>query len=160
MQALTPEDVRRALDATPFEFEILHCDEPTPTSADAARVIGCEVGQIAKSICFLVAGEPVLVVTSGDQQVDDRKIAAMYEVGRKKVKLAKPDECIAIYGYAPGGVPPLGHRTPNIRIFLDVMLKRYPVVYAAAGSAHDNFGLTIPQLEQVTSGTWADVARD
>lgn len=160
MQPLTPDDVRAVLDAANLGLSIRHFDESTATSELAAQAIGCVVGQIAKSICILVDGDPILVVASGDQQVDDRKIATLFEVGRKKVKLAKPDQCIEIYGYAPGGVPPVGHRTPGIPVYLDEMLKRYDVVYAAAGTANDNFGMTIEQLETLTNGTWADVAKD
>lgn len=159
MQPLTPDDVREALDAANLGLTIRHFDDSTATSELAAEAIGCVVGQIAKSICILVDGVPILVVASGDQQVDDRKIATMFEVGRKKVKLAKPDQCIEIYGYAPGGVPPVGHRTANIPIYLDQTLKRYETVYAAAGSPNDNFGMTIEQLETLTGGTWADVAK-
>ncbi|QPC84772.1 YbaK/EbsC family protein [Phototrophicus methaneseepsis] len=159
MQPLTPDDVRLALDAANLGLTIRHFDDSTATSELAAEAIGCVVGQIAKSICILVDGVPILVVASGDQQVDDRKIATMFEVGRKKVKLAKPDQCIEIYGYAPGGVPPVGHRTPNIPIYLDQTLKRYETVYAAAGSPNDNFGMTIEQLETLTGGTWADVSK-
>lgn len=160
MQALTPADVQNALDAFEMNFTLQTYDESTATSELAAAAIGCEVGQIAKSICFVINGEPVLVVASGDQRVDDRKLAKLLEVGRKKVKLAKPDQCIELFGYAPGGVPPVGHRTETIRTYLDTTLKAYDRVYAAAGSANINFGLTPAQLEMITDGTWADVAKD
>lgn len=161
MQAtLTPQDVQAALDQFGMDLHVQHFDQNTATSELAAAAIGCTVGQIAKSICFLIDGVPLLVVASGDQTVDDRKLAARFAVGRKKVKLAKPEECIAIFGYAPGGVPPVGHRTPGIRTLLDLTLHQYERIYAAAGSANDNFGLTPAQLEQITSGAWADVARD
>ncbi len=116
-------------------IEIIQFKESTATSRMAADAIGCELGQIAKSLAFLIKGTPILVVASGDQRVDDRKLAALYEVGRKKVKIAKPEQCLEIYGYAPGSVPPFGHHTPNIPI-------------------------SVQQLIEVTGGTIVDVKRD
>ncbi|MCA9915013.1 MAG: YbaK/EbsC family protein [Anaerolineae bacterium] len=160
MQPLTPDDVRRALHAVDPSIELLHFEESTATSELAAAAIGCEVAQIAKSICLLVNGTPVLVVMSGTRQVDDKKVAALYEVGRKKVKMAKADECIEIFGYPPGGVPPVGHRTEGITIYLDESLHHFERIYAAAGSASVNFGVSPHQLETITGGQWIDLAKD
>ena len=89
MQPLTPDHVRTVIESANLGLHVQEFTESTATSELAAAAIGCEVGQIAKSICMIVNGNPILVVASGDQQVDDRKIATMFEVGRKKVKLAK-----------------------------------------------------------------------
>jgi prolyl-tRNA editing enzyme YbaK/EbsC (Cys-tRNA(Pro) deacylase) len=109
MDALTVADVQAALDQFGLGITITQYQETTATSQQAADRIGCELGQIAKSICFMVKlpdGEkPVLVITSGDQRVDDRKIAALVGVSRKNVRTAKPEECVAVFGYAPGSVP-------------------------------------------------------
>jgi prolyl-tRNA editing enzyme YbaK/EbsC (Cys-tRNA(Pro) deacylase) len=158
-EPLHPDNVQQALDAFGLGIQVMTFEQSTATSQMAADALGCELGQIAKSICFLVDGLPVLVVTCGDQNVDDKKIAEMFGVGRKKVKFAKADECIAIWGYAPGGVPPLGHREPMHRVFLDNNFQRYTQVYAAAGSANTIFPLNTNQLEQITGGTFADIAR-
>lgn len=159
MEPLTPQHVQQALDELLGDVHILTFEQSTATSALAAAVMGCALGQIAKSICFLVEEKPVLVVASGDQQVDDRKIAAALGVGRKRVKLAKPDECLTIWGYLPGSVPPMAHRTPMAHTFLDVALRRFDTIYAAGGSANSMLPLTISQLEQITAGQWLDVAR-
>lgn len=160
MQPLSTEHVTQALDARGVTYTLLPATSPTPTSEDAAREIGCEVGQIAKSICFIIDGQPVLVVTSGDFNVDDRKLATRFSVGRKKVKLAKPDDCITIFGYEPGGVAPVGHRTPDIPVYIDEMLKRYSVVYAAAGSKQVNFEIALSDLQHATRGQFADVIKE
>ncbi len=160
MQPLTTDDVRRALHAVDPSIELLEFEESTATSELAAAAIGCEVAQIAKSICLLVNGTPVLVVMSGTRQVDDKKVAALYEVGRKKVKMAKADQCIEIFGYPPGGVPPVGHRSEGIIIHLDESLHGFDRVYAAAGSASVNFGVTPHQLQQITGADWIDLAKD
>jgi prolyl-tRNA editing enzyme YbaK/EbsC (Cys-tRNA(Pro) deacylase) len=160
VEAFTVDHVQQALDHFNFGITIKIFEQSTATSQLAADAIGCQLGQIAKSICFLVEEQPVLAVMSGDQLVDDRKIAAMMNVGRKKVRLAKAEDCLEVFGYMPGGVPPLGHRTPMSRVFLDHNLQRYEVIYAAGGTANAIFPLTLPQLETVTGGVFVDVARE
>ena len=125
----------------------------------AADNIGCELGQIVKSLAFVVEGQPILVLASGDQRVDDRKIAELYNVGRKKVKIATPEDCIAIYGFAPGGVPPVGHRTVGLPTYIDNSLQRYEQLYAAGGASNAIFPITLTELVDVTSGRVVDIAR-
>ncbi len=159
MQPLSPVDVQAELDRLGTGIQIRFFETSTATSQMAADNIGCELGQIVKSLAFIVDGQPILVLASGDQRVDDRRIAELYGVGRKKVKIATADDCVEIYGYAPGGVPPLGHRTPGLPTHIDTSLKRYTVVYAAGGAHNAIFPLTLDQLASVTGGQWADVAR-
>jgi Cys-tRNA(Pro) deacylase len=161
MQALTPDDVQLALDRYDFGLKLTKYDDNTATSELAAAAIGCTVAQIAKSICLMIdKTEPVLVVASGVNTVDDKKLAAILGVGRKKVRLATAEQCIEIFGYAPGGVPPVGHRSENLRIFLDEDLRQFDRIYAAGGTANINFGLSPEQLTQITGGTWIDVKKD
>jgi prolyl-tRNA editing enzyme YbaK/EbsC (Cys-tRNA(Pro) deacylase) len=159
MEPMTPADVQPVLEAFDPNIKILFFETSTATSELAAQAIGCQVSQIAKSICFMVEESPVVVITRGDQQVDDRKVAALFNVGRKKVKMAKADECISIFGYVPGSVPPVAHRTP-VKIFLDETLKRHTNVYPAAGSASACFGITLEGLQKLTGGTFADVIKN
>ena len=161
MQPLTPADVKAALDILGLNhIEITTFEESTATSALAAEQIGCELGQIVKSIAFMVNGAPLLVLACGDGMVDDKKLAKMFEVGRKKVKIAKPDQLVEIWGYIPGGVPPFGHRTPEIKTLLDSALQRYEVVYAAGGTPNTIFEITLKELEENSHGTFADVRKD
>ena len=159
MHPLTPADVQAALDSFGFGIQMIFFDDSTATSQMAADKIGCELAQFVKSLAFIVDEQPILVLASGDQRVDDRKIAALYNVGRKKVRVATPEECIAIYGYAPGGVPPLGHRTLGIPTYLDDMLQRHEQLYAAGGAHNAIFPVTRTQLVQLSDGRWLDVAR-
>jgi prolyl-tRNA editing enzyme YbaK/EbsC (Cys-tRNA(Pro) deacylase) len=159
VQPLSPADVQAALDGFGFGIQMIFFDDSTATSQMAADNIGCELAQIVKSLAFIVDGQPVLVLASGDQRVDDRKIAARYNVGRKRVRVATPEECITIYGYAPGGVPPIGLRTPGIPTYLDDMLQRHEQLYAAGGAHNAIFPVTRAQLAQISGGTWMDVAR-
>jgi prolyl-tRNA editing enzyme YbaK/EbsC (Cys-tRNA(Pro) deacylase) len=161
MQALTPEHLQQVLDSFNLGLQSVQYSQPTATSELAAAAIGCEVAQIAKSMCFMVKKtDPILVVASGINTVDDRKLSKLLEVGRSKVRFAKPEQCIELFGYAPGGVPPVGHRTEGIRIFLDKDLQQYEGIWAAGGTANINFGLSPDQLQQITGGAWADIAKN
>ena len=161
MQALTPDDVQAALQKLGLDITMIFFDNSTATSQQAADEIGCELGQIVKSLAFIVNGQqPVTVLASGDQRVDERKLAALYNVGRKKVKAATAEQCVEIWGYAPGGVPPLGHRTPDLPVYLDDSLQRYTQLYAAGGAHNAIFPVTLAQLVMMTGGTFMDIKRE
>ena len=160
MQPLTPADVQAAMKRLGLATEITFFETTTATSQQAADAIGCELGQIVKSLAFIVEDQPILVLASGDQRVDDRKIAAMYNVGRKKVKVATPEQCVDIYGYPPGSVAPFGHRTQGLPMYIDDSLKRFPQLYASGGAHNAIFPITLEQLVQTTGGHFADVKRD
>jgi prolyl-tRNA editing enzyme YbaK/EbsC (Cys-tRNA(Pro) deacylase) len=156
MDPMTPDDVKAALP----DIEMTFFDDSTATSQQAADQIGCALGQIVKSLAFLVDGAPVLVLASGDGMVDTKKLAALHDVGRKKVKTAKPDQLIAIWGYPPGAVPPVGHRTPDLPTLIDTSLQRYETVYAAGGAQNAIFGIALADLVAATGGTFVDVRKE
>lgn len=160
MEPLPPSHVQEALDAFDLGLTITHFEQSTRSSEDAARAIGCELGQIAKSICLSVGGEPALVVASGDRRVDDAAVAKHFGIGRKKVKIATPEQCVDLFGFAPGGVAPVGHRTPGIPILVDRSLARWNVIHAAGGTDRDNFSLTFDQLVRITRGTVLDCSKE
>src|SRR5687768_4445788 len=160
MEPLTPDHVQAALDRFDQGIKIRFFDNSTATSQLAADNLGCELGQIAKSLAFIIDGQPIVVIASGDQRVDDKKLAALYNVGRKKIRPATPEQCIEIYGYAPGGVPPLGYRTAGLPVLLDESLKRYTQIYAAGGASNAIFPVTLEQLEQISGGQFTDVKKE
>jgi prolyl-tRNA editing enzyme YbaK/EbsC (Cys-tRNA(Pro) deacylase) len=163
MQTFTPHEVLAELKRHGLETPMRFFENSTATSQQAADNIGCELGQIVKSLCFIIETEqgrqPILVLASGDQRVDDRKIASLYGVGRKRVKIATPEECIEIYGYAPGSVPPLAHRTSNLPTHIDDSLQRFDQLYAAGGAHNAIFPITLAELIRVTGGTVTDVVK-
>jgi len=159
MQPFTSEHVQATLAAHGLDIKIHHFETTTATSQQAADNIGCQLGQIVKSIAFLVDGHPILVLTSGDQRVDDKKIAALYDVGRKKVKVATPEQMVEIYGYAPGSMPPLAHRSADLDIYVDESLGRFDMLYAAGGAHNAIFPITLEQLLQVSGGKLTDIVR-
>jgi Cys-tRNA(Pro) deacylase len=159
LEPLTPQDVDAAIKANGLDIELRTFDDSTATSIQAAENIGTPLGSIVKSLVFMVEDKPIVVLTSGDQTVDDRKIAAIYGVGRKKVKIAKPEQCIEHIGYAPGGVPPFGHRT-KVPIYVDETLDRFELVYAAGGSPNTIFPIAFSTLVEKTGGIITDLIKD
>ena len=151
----TAQRVQDALDAAGVATMIVEYDVPARTSAQAAEVLGCTVGQIAKSLVFKAqSGRPVLVIASGANRVDEAKVAAL--VGEP---IGKADATFVreATGYAIGGIPPLGHAQRLVPL-IDRDLLAYDVVYAAGGTPHAMFPVTPAALVRVSRGTPADVA--
>jgi prolyl-tRNA editing enzyme YbaK/EbsC (Cys-tRNA(Pro) deacylase) len=138
-------------------FQVVEFEQSTKTSADAAAAVGCTVGQIAKSIMLKTVKDrkPVLVIASGINRVDEKKVSALLG---EKVKSADADFVVANAGVPPGGVPPVGHRVPPI-IVLDQELKNHNVIWAAAGTPNAVFQLTWNDLVAITGGMPADIAK-
>jgi prolyl-tRNA editing enzyme YbaK/EbsC (Cys-tRNA(Pro) deacylase) len=137
-------------------FRVLEFEDSTHSSAEAAAAVGCDVAQIAKSMVFRAAdGQPVLVVASGANRVDDRKVAAL--LGRK-IKRADADFVLLHTGFAVGGVPPIGHATGPVT-FLDRDLQAYAEIWAAAGSPNAVFALTPIDLARLTGAAFVDIAK-
>jgi len=130
--------------------------EGTKTAQDAANAIGCDVGQIVKSLIFAVDGELVLAYVSGSNQLDESKLAAA--AGGQRCSRVDADAVRAATGFPIGGVPPFGHDT-DLRVFVDPDLQRYDEVWAAAGTWHDVFPLTPAQLVAASGGTVVDLRR-
>ena len=137
------------------DVRVVEFEQPTRTSAEAAAAIGCTVAEIAKSIVFRGAhsGQAVIVVASGDNRVSEAKVAA--QVGEPLAR-ADAEFVRTATGYAIGGVAPIGHAQP-VKLLLDVDLRRFGAVWAAAGTPFSVFPVTPDQLRRVTDADWADV---
>lgn len=160
VQAMGVQDVRAALKALEIDTEIVLFDSCTATSQQAADNVGCQLGQIVKSLGFLIDGStPVLALASGDQTIDDRKLAALFAVGRKKARMMTAAQCLEVLGYAPGGVPPIAHRRPGVVTYLDETLLRFQTVYASGGASNAIFPIGLEALHRVTGGAFAELAR-
>jgi prolyl-tRNA editing enzyme YbaK/EbsC (Cys-tRNA(Pro) deacylase) len=135
--------------------EVVQLAATARTSADAAAAIGCEVAQIAKSLVFRAAsGRPVLVIASGANRIDEKKVAtAMGE----KIGKADADFVRDRTGFAIGGVAPVGHAVAP-HVFLDSALERLDPVWAAAGHPHAVFRTSFAELRRLTGGTVIEVA--
>lgn len=131
-------------------IEVWEFKEPTPNSEMAAQAVGCSVGEIAKTILFIVGGEPVVVVTCGDLKIKGSKLKQAAQL-KGKVRLPEADEVLKFTGYAPGGVCPF-LLPAALRVMIDSSMRRFPRVYAAAGNDHSAVPVTVDQLLQITSG--------
>ena len=138
------------------DFQVLEFETSTRTSEDAAAAVGCTVAEIAKSLIFRAAdGRPVLVIASGANRVDEKKVRALLD---QRIERADADFVRTATGYAIGGVPPVGHATPPI-VLIDSDLQDFPAVWAAAGTPNAVFRIAPADLTRLTQGRVADVAR-
>ena len=143
-----------ALTAAGLEVEPRSFPEGTKTAADVAAAIGVAVGQIVKSLVFLLDGAPVMALVAGDNQLDEAKLAAA--AGGGTVGRADADAVRAATGFPIGGVPPVAH---DLRVFVDRDLLRWDEVWAAAGTWSDVFPIAPADLVRVCAGEVADLAR-
>jgi prolyl-tRNA editing enzyme YbaK/EbsC (Cys-tRNA(Pro) deacylase) len=149
------ERFEAAARAAGVEPAVVRFDDDTRTAADAARAIGCEVGQIVKSLVFVADGVPFLALTSGPNRADPVRLEGI--LGADEVRRASPDEARAATGFAIGGTPPFGH-PQRLRTVIDRDLFEYDEVWAAAGSPDSVFPIGPAMLAEATGGRPGDFA--
>ena len=121
--------------------------EGTKTARDAANAIGCDVGQIVKSLVFMADDRPVMAFTSGANRVDESRLATITQAN--EVRRATPEEARAATGFAVGGTPPFGH-PERLTCVVDPDLLGWDEIWAAAGTPDSVFRLTPADLLRVT----------
>jgi len=141
------------LSATDFGVTVKEFPEGTRTAVDAARAVGCELGQIVKSLVFVAGGKPVVALMSGSNRLDEHKLAA---VAGKPVAKADAETARGATGYSIGGVPPFGHVT-EVPVFMDRDLMRFPVVWAAAGRPDSVFEISPARLRELSNAEVVDL---
>jgi len=137
------------------DIEVLEFEEPTPTSEAAARAVGCSVGEIAKTILFIVGTQPIVVVTCGDLKIKGSRLKQAAEL-KGKVRLPQAAEVVEYTGYQPGGVCPF-LLPGDLTVLIDSSMRRFPKVYAAAGNAHSAVPISVDQLLKITGGEEVEV---
>jgi prolyl-tRNA editing enzyme YbaK/EbsC (Cys-tRNA(Pro) deacylase) len=151
-QPLSPsaQKVQDALRVLGYEFTVIEFTESTRTAQEAADRVGCTLGQIAKSLIFKgqSSGKPILVLTSGVNRVDEKRISAY---AGESIGRADADFVRAATGFAIGGVPPIGHLQP-METYLDEDLLQYATIWAAAGTPNAVFELMPAALQKMTGG--------
>jgi prolyl-tRNA editing enzyme YbaK/EbsC (Cys-tRNA(Pro) deacylase) len=135
--------------------EVVILPDSVHTAALAAEALGCEVGAIANSLLFDADGAPVLILTSGAHRVDTAKVAA--DIGVTRLKRATPDFVREHTGQVIGGVSPIGHPAA-VPTYLDSWLRRYDVVWAAAGHPAAVFSTSYDELAAMTGAPEIEVA--
>lgn len=144
------QKIQQALEARGVKLQVVELADSTRTSKEAAQAIGCEVGQIVKSVIFKAkrSEKPVLVIASGANRVDERRIEGL--IGEPLGK-ADADFVRQRTGFVIGGVPPIGHEEP-IQTYIDQDLLNYSELWAAAGTPHAVFRLTPDELLYLSDG--------
>jgi len=145
---------RAALTAAGGRGRIVVLPASVHTAALAAEALGCEVGAIANSLVFDCADEPVLILTSGAHRVDTAKTAAT--IGRGKLRRAGPEFVRTHTGHVIGGVSPIDHPAP-VPTYLDVALRQYDEIWAAAGHPAAVFSTTYDELRSMTGAQEIEV---
>lgn len=144
------QKVQEALNILGVTLEVVELPDSTRTAIEAAQAIGCQVAQIVKSIVFKAkrTSQPILVIASGSNRVDERKIEALIDEPLGK---ADADFVRERTGFVIGGVPPVGHAN-SLKTFIDEDLLQYPEIWAAAGTPHAVFRLTPADLLKISHG--------
>ena len=142
--------VQEILRASGKNYIVVELPESTRTVKEAAQVIGCDVGQIVKSIVFMASmtRRVILVIASGINRINEIKISSIIE---EPIVKADGDFVRNATGYAIGGVPPVGHSS-SVIILIDEDLMQYEKVWAAAGTPHAVFSLKPLDLPELTRG--------
>ena len=142
--------VQQALEALGFNLQVVELPASTRTAVEAAQAVGCQVGQIVKSLIFKAkhSERPVLVVASGSNRVNEKNIEAL--IGEPLGK-ADADFVRQRTGFVIGGVPPVGHTEP-LQTFVDEDLLQYAEIWAAAGTPNAVFRLSPADLVKMTAG--------
>ena len=131
-----------------LRLEVLEFEESTKTAQEAANAIGCEIGQIVKSLIFKHKDQALLFLVSGKNNLDVNKVCRDQKLDLKK---ADADYVKAVTGFAIGGVPPIAHARP-LDTFIDQDLLGYQDVWAAAGTPNAVFRLESRTLQPLTNG--------
>jgi Cys-tRNA(Pro) deacylase len=136
-------------------IEIRRFPASTRTAQDAAREIGVTVGEIVKSLVFVAADRPIVVLCCGDRRVSEERLREV--VGANGVRRTTADEAKRFTGYAIGGVPPFAHETPCETV-IDEDMSRFERVWAAAGLPDAVFEIAVADLRRLAEAKTARIA--
>jgi prolyl-tRNA editing enzyme YbaK/EbsC (Cys-tRNA(Pro) deacylase) len=159
-----PPAVQRVIDAAArkgVSLDVHVFDTSAHTAAEAAATVGADIGQIVKSLVFVVPGdgglEPVLCLVSGPNRVDMARLAAV--IGDPDVRRATADEAKELTGFTIGGIPPIGHGRA-VRVIMDPDLGRFQVVWAAAGTPTAVFPVAPGTLRMLANANVAPICEE
>ena len=152
---MSVETVRRYFEQYGMADRVLEFELSSETVELAAKAAGTEPCRIAKTMSFMVDGAPILILLAGDVKVDNRKFKDLFHV---KARFIPVEDVERLTGHPQGGVCPFA-LPEGVRVFLDESLKRYDVVYPAAGAPNNAVQLTPDELAAVTGGQWVDLCK-
>jgi len=131
-----------------LQLEVVELKDNTKTAQEAADAIGCEIGQIVKSLIFTHENRPLLFLVSGKNSLDVAKVSKELNI---EIKKADAGFIKDVTGFSIGGVPPIAHKT-KIDTYIDEALMEFEVVWAAAGMPFSVFKLESKILPTLTNG--------
>ena len=137
-----------------YQPDIQFFPEGTKTASDAAAAVGCDVAQIVKSLVFITDNQPILLLVSGKNRVDQEKIKLLLDA--ESFEMAKPEIVRSQTGFAIGGTPPFGH-IQSIQTIMDEDLNAFDQVWAAAGTPNSCFPISPNELLKFAGATLASV---
>ena len=140
-----------------IEDRIREFDVSSATVELAAVAVGVEGARIAKSMSFKVGEEPIIIVVAGDAKVDNSRYKAQFHT---KAKMLTHEEAHELIGHDVGGVCPFA-LPEDVKVYLDVSMKRFETVFPAAGSSNSAVAMTCDELERYASNfaAWVDVCK-
>lgn len=153
---MSVEQVKNYLKQWNLQDKIQEFEVSSATVELAAQAVGCEPARIAKTMSFLVDGRAVLIVLAGDVKIDNRKFKDQFHV---KASMIRQEDVERYIGHLVGGVCPFDVKE-EVDVYLDESMKRFEVMYPAAGSANSAVGLTLAELETASKCRgWVDVSK-
>ncbi len=151
------EKAKAYLESLNLGSKIQQFDVSSATVELAAQALGCEPMRIAKTLSFKVHGQAILIVLAGDAKLDNHKYKQQFGV---KATMLAPEEVEEQIGHTVGGVCPFG-ANPDVKVYLDLSLRRFETVFPACGSANSCVELTLPELERASGNPeWIDVGKN
>ena len=151
------QKVREYFKGFGIEDRIREFDISSATVELAAIAVGVEGARIAKSMSFKIGEEPIIIVMAGDAKVDNSRYKAQFHT---KAKMLTHEEAHELIGHDVGGVCPFA-LPEDVKVYLDVSMKRFETVFPAAGSSNSAVEMTCDELERYASNfaAWVDVCK-
>ena len=151
------ENVKKYFEEIEMDSKIIELKDSSATVEQAANALGCKPEHIAKTMSFKTKEGPILIVCAGYAKIDNKKYKSVFG---QKAKMIPANEVEELIGHLPGGVCPFAIKE-NVKVYLDVSLKRFEKVYPAAGNGHSAIELTIKELETISKAdSWVDVCNN
>ncbi len=153
---MSVEKVRAYFDACGLPGRVMEFAQSSATVGEAAAVLGCEPGRIAKTLAFAAEEKVLLIVAAGDARIDNAKYKASFGC---KAKMLPREETETRTGHPAGGVCPFAVND-GVEVYLDDSLKRFNPVFPACGSANSAIKLSLSELERYSAAKgWVDVCK-
>ena len=150
------EKVREYLRQYGKDGDVIEFTESSATVREAAADLGTDEGRIAKSMSFIIGGNPVIIVLAGDGRIDNRKFKDTFH---EKARMIPPEDVEAMTGHPVGGVCPFAIND-GVKVYIDVSVKRFDTVFPAAGTPSSAIELAPEELFMISrSAGWVDIAK-